>query len=169
MFQNPHASLCFEQLFIAWASPSALLSQAWGFLLLPLPAVLSLPPGDAPHRCSAASPRQPSLSPRKRDGGRVRGPCGHCPAWANTTGIFCTAVLHPGRHSAAKQRQVPGRPSPSAANTDQHKIPDVPASRDVLSESAALTTAFTDLISEGLFINMCVSSLMQFMSAFFML
>ena len=37
MFQNPCASLCFEQLFIAWASHSALLSQSWGFLLLPLP------------------------------------------------------------------------------------------------------------------------------------
>ena len=43
MFQNPRALLCFEQLFIAWASPSALLSQAWGFLLPPHPT-LSLPP-----------------------------------------------------------------------------------------------------------------------------
>ena len=34
--------------------------------------------------------------------------------------------------------------------TDQHEIPDVQASRDVLSESPVLTTAFTDLlISEG--------------------
>lgn len=56
-----------------------------------------------------------------------------------------------------------------ALQTDQQKIPDVPACRGVLSESAALTTAFTDLISEGLFINMCVSSLMQLMRAFSML
>lgn len=43
MFQNPHASLCFEQLFIAWASPSELLSQARGFLLPLVPALSLLP------------------------------------------------------------------------------------------------------------------------------
>ena len=57
----------------------------------------SLPPGGAPRRCLAAGPRQPSAQPpEERHGGGVRGPRGHCPAWATTTGIFCTAVLHPG-------------------------------------------------------------------------
>ena len=117
--------------------------------LPPLPALLLFLPVALPTGVWQPVHASPQLSPQKRHGGGVRGPRGHCPAWANTTGIFCTAVLHPGRHSADKQRQVPGRPS-REQQTDQHEIPDVQASRDVLSESPVLTTAFTDLlISEG--------------------
>lgn len=109
----------------------------------------------APWRCrqvfgSRSTPALSSAPGRERWGRRSRSP-GHCPAWANTTGIFCTAVLHPGRHSADKQRQVPGRPS-REQQTDQREIPDVQASRDALSESAAPSAALTDLLISERFV-----------------